>query len=84
MKNYTKNTSETMEISYYAERAIQDELDRESHANITIVIISYLAMFVYVALMLGGFYSPTKFLVGTNKFMKETLKFPNSYIYRHS
>lgn len=63
MKNYTKNTSETMEISYYAERAVQDELDRESHANITIVIISYLAMFVYVALVLGGFRSPSKFLL---------------------
>lgn len=52
-----------MKISFFAERGIEDEIDRESHANMSIVVISYLAMFIYVALMLGDFRQLSTFLV---------------------
>ncbi|KAF1744461.1 hypothetical protein MXB_4028 [Myxobolus squamalis] len=44
-----------IEISFSSERSIQDEIDRQSHAEIFTVSISYLVMFIYVALSLGKF-----------------------------
>lgn len=64
MKNWTEHDKpEYMEISYFSERSVEDEIERESHTNVSIVIISYLAMVAYVALMLGNFHCSSKFLV---------------------
>ncbi|XP_065212714.1 NPC intracellular cholesterol transporter 1 homolog 1b isoform X2 [Planococcus citri] len=64
MEDWIKNNkSEKMEISYFSERSVEDEIDRESHTNVLIVIFSYLAMFVYVALMLGNCRFNSKFLL---------------------
>lgn len=65
MKDWVKrNKSENMEISFFSERSVEDEIDRESHTNVLVVVFSYLAMFIYVALMLGNFRCNSKFLVG--------------------
>ncbi|XP_011865983.1 PREDICTED: Niemann-Pick C1 protein-like [Vollenhovia emeryi] len=45
--------SANMDVAWSTERSIQDELDRTSKAEVITVVISYLLMFVYVALALG-------------------------------
>lgn len=42
-----------MDVAYSTERSVQDELDRTSKAEVITMVISYLLMFVYVALALG-------------------------------
>lgn len=44
---------EFMEVAYTTEKSIQDELDRTSKAEVITMVISYLLMFVYIALALG-------------------------------
>ncbi|XP_053570950.1 NPC intracellular cholesterol transporter 1 [Bombina bombina] len=50
VKNYHH---QNLSISFSAERSIEDELNRESNSDVTTVIISYAAMFVYISLALG-------------------------------
>ncbi|EEB19581.1 Niemann-Pick C1 protein precursor, putative [Pediculus humanus corporis] len=47
------NKPKFMEIAFSAERSIQDEIERESHAEMLTVIISYLVMFLYITISLG-------------------------------
>lgn len=42
-----------MRISFMAQRSVQDGLSLEARQNIAAVLISYLVMFIYVALSLG-------------------------------
>lgn len=42
-----------MDIAWTTEKSIEDELDRTSKAEIITMVISYLVMFVYIALALG-------------------------------
>jgi len=44
-----------MTISFSTERSIQDELDRESQSDIITILLSYMAMFVYVTITLGRY-----------------------------
>ena len=44
-----------MTISFSTERSIQDELDRESQSDVKTILISYLAMFLYITLTLGKY-----------------------------
>jgi Niemann-Pick C1 protein len=46
-------TGPEIEVAYRAERSIQDELERQSHGDISTVIISYGIMFAYIAINLG-------------------------------
>ncbi|CAD7700022.1 unnamed protein product [Ostreobium quekettii] len=41
-------------LSFYSERSVQDELQRESGADVRTVAISYLVMFAYIALALSS------------------------------
>lgn len=50
MKTYQ---SEWFDVSYRAERSIEDEIERESNSDIKTVVISYLIMFFYIAIALG-------------------------------
>lgn len=52
LKNYS---NENMSISFSTERSIQDELDRESKSDISTILISYMAMFLYITLTLGKY-----------------------------
>ncbi|XP_026286782.1 NPC intracellular cholesterol transporter 1 isoform X2 [Frankliniella occidentalis] len=54
MKKYV-NTSmpEHFDISFNAERSIEDELDKESTSDVRTIIASYLIMFGYIAVSLG-------------------------------
>ena len=52
--NYLKAfSSDKMDIAYMAERSIEDGIDDMSAAEAYTVIISYIAMFVYILLALG-------------------------------
>lgn len=64
MDNYTKlHKPEFMDIAYRAERSIEDELRRESEGEIVTVVISYLIMFLYIAVNLGQINQFSRMLV---------------------
>ncbi|GIY70533.1 NPC intracellular cholesterol transporter 1 [Caerostris darwini] len=50
LKNYK---SENITVAFKAERSVEDELERGSHSDIVTVAISYIIMFVYIAVALG-------------------------------
>lgn len=52
MKNYT---NENLTIAFSAERSIEDEINRESGADMITIAVSYIIMFAYVAIFLGKF-----------------------------
>jgi Niemann-Pick C1 protein len=60
LKNYK---GEYINVAYTAERAITDEIDRESSTDILTIGLSYLFMFIYIALFLGHIRSLTTLLV---------------------
>jgi Niemann-Pick C1 protein len=64
LKDYVKsNKSELMDVAYRAERSIEDELKRESEGEIVTVVISYLIMFLYIAVNLGQINQFSRMLV---------------------
>ena len=44
-----------MDIAFYTERSTTDEVTRGSESDILTIAVSYLVMFVYVAVALGKF-----------------------------
>lgn len=54
-----------IDMSYSAERSIEDELDRSSHSDVLTVLISYMVMFVYIAIALGHFTKWKRLLVSS-------------------
>ncbi|XP_015603900.1 NPC intracellular cholesterol transporter 1 homolog 1b [Cephus cinctus] len=56
MEDWNANSRpDFMEIAYSSERSIEDELARTSEAEVITVVISYIVMFIYIALALGKF-----------------------------
>lgn len=54
MKNWTKVSKPSyMDVAYSSERSVEDELNRESHSDISTIVISYLVMFIYIVFTLG-------------------------------
>lgn len=54
MKNWVENNkSVNMNVAFTSERSIEDELKRESESDIITILVSYLIMFVYIAISLG-------------------------------
>jgi len=54
MKNWTVMSKPSfMDVAYYSERSVEDELDRESHSDVSTIAISYLVMFLYIVFTLG-------------------------------
>ncbi|EGC34908.1 hypothetical protein DICPUDRAFT_47976 [Dictyostelium purpureum] len=56
VQEYTQNKTSLFYITYNAQRSVQDELSRESEADIPTIIISYSVMFLYISLALGSYY----------------------------
>lgn len=63
-----------MDFAFSAERSIQDGLVEISEADASTVLISYIVMFVYIAIALGRISSLRFFWVRTN-FIIPSLKF---------
>ena len=55
-----ENENSDLRIFYMMERSVSDELEIESAQNVVVVVISYLAMFIYISMMMGEFPSITK------------------------
>lgn len=54
MKKWVNESKpEFMDVSFNAERSIEDELDKESTSDVRTIIVSYLIMFGYIAVSLG-------------------------------
>lgn len=54
MLSYIKNNqSNLMDIAFTSERSIQDELYRESQSDVSTILVSYIIMFIYIAISLG-------------------------------
>lgn len=64
MKNYW---DKDLDVAFMAERSIEDELERESHADIYTIFISYLVMFLYITFALGQINQCDRFMVGTTE-----------------
>jgi Niemann-Pick C1 protein len=60
---------EFMEIAYSAERSVEDEIARTSSSEMGTVAISYVVMFVYIAVALGRYTLSDRFLVETKIFL---------------
>ena len=74
MEKYVKERSnKDLIISFSAERAIQDELDRATNTDIITIFVSYMIMFLYITVALGQFKSCSRFLV-SKEFSKDCLK----------
>lgn len=43
-----------MDIAYFSERSIEDELMRESMGDLGTIAVSYILMFAYITLALGN------------------------------
>jgi len=54
-----------MSVAFSSERSIEDELNRQSQAEVLTVVISYVVMFVYIAVALGHFRSFKTILVSS-------------------
>ncbi|XP_043226344.1 NPC intracellular cholesterol transporter 1-like [Amphibalanus amphitrite] len=52
-----------MDIAYYTERSIEDEIARESETDTVTVLISYIIMFIYISIALGQYNSCSSLLV---------------------
>lgn len=67
MKNWTaKEKPDYMDVAFTSERSIEDELDRESQSDVITILVSYLIMFLYIAISLGQIRSCSRLLVSTN------------------
>ena len=63
MKNYTAQPHPDIEVAFSSERSIEDELDRESHSDVSTIVVSYIIMFGYIALALGQIRTCSRLLV---------------------
>ncbi|XP_050308286.1 NPC intracellular cholesterol transporter 1 homolog 1b-like [Anthonomus grandis grandis] len=63
MKKWDENRPSIMNVAYSAERSIQDEIERLSNSEMSTVIISYLVMFIYIAVSLGKVVKPRQILL---------------------
>lgn len=54
MQHYIKELKpDFIDVAFYSQRSIQDELERTSKSEISTIVISYLLMFLYLRLSLG-------------------------------
>ncbi|KAF4517183.1 hypothetical protein B566_EDAN005615 [Ephemera danica] len=63
MKNWTKTKPEWLEVAFTSERSIEDELERESKSDVSTIAVSYIIMFLYIALALGQIRTCERLLV---------------------
>ncbi|KAL5104238.1 NPC intracellular cholesterol transporter 1 [Taenia crassiceps] len=57
VREWKEAHSKEVVVSFSAERSVEDEIERQSNADVRTVIISYLVMLVYVSLFLGSYSS---------------------------
>ena len=55
IQSIMNDLNHTLHISYSTERSIQDEILRSQNQDVDIVVLSYIAMFIYISVALGRF-----------------------------
>ena len=55
MKEYQEKYKHVVDFAYNAERGIEDEIQRSSMGDVSIIGVSYLLMFLYITVALGNF-----------------------------
>ena len=63
LKEYNEREDKNLTVAYTSERSVEDEINRESNSDIITILVSYLLMFVYIAVALGQFNSCKRILV---------------------
>ena len=65
MKEWVAKEENTlyMDVAFTAERAIEDELNRETYMDIAIIALSYILMFCYITFSLGKITTLRRFMV---------------------
>ncbi|OCT86577.1 NPC1-like intracellular cholesterol transporter 1 [Xenopus laevis] len=63
IKEYKENPKSNLTFGYMAERSLEDEINRTTTEDIPIFTISYLVIFIYIALALGEYSSCRRVLV---------------------
>ncbi|XP_075063346.1 NPC1-like intracellular cholesterol transporter 1 [Mixophyes fleayi] len=63
LKEYRSNPNSKLTFAYMAERSLEDEISRTTTEDIPIFAISYLVIFLYIALALGEYSSCRRVLV---------------------
>lgn len=63
IKLLTNYNDINLKVTFYSERSIEDEIERQSHSDVITIAISYLVMFAYVAISLGRTTSLRSFLL---------------------
>ena len=62
--SYLKNfRDDDLEVAFMAQRSIEDEIERESNADIYTIVVSYLIMFLYITFALGQINQCDRFMV---------------------
>ena len=62
-----EENSKYMDVAFTAERAIEDELNRETYMDVAIIALSYILMFAYITFSLGRITTLRRFVVRTKK-----------------
>jgi len=63
MQNWTATMPDWVDVAFTSERSIEDELERGSKSDISTIIVSYVIMFMYIALALGQMKTCDRLLV---------------------
>eukprot|EP00744_Colponema_vietnamica_P003701 GILI01005628.1.p1 GENE.GILI01005628.1~~GILI01005628.1.p1 ORF type:complete len:950 (-),score=322.34 GILI01005628.1:302-3151(-) len=66
LDEFNEQNSNLLRVDFMAQRSIEDELMEENMQNAFVIVVSYGAMFVYIAVALGSFPHPirSRFLLG--------------------
>ncbi|XP_028655809.2 NPC1-like intracellular cholesterol transporter 1 [Erpetoichthys calabaricus] len=63
IQEYQKNPSTNFTLAYMAERSLEDEINRTTAEDIPVFMISYIVIFIYIALALGEYSSCKRVLI---------------------
>lgn len=63
LKNWENTTAANLSLAFSSENSIQDEINESSKSNVITILLSYLLMFLYIAVGLGQFKSMSRILV---------------------
>ncbi|CAH8648900.1 unnamed protein product [Dicrocoelium dendriticum] len=63
LRRWAKENADLATISYQAERSVEDEINRQSEADVSTVVISYIVMFIYVSIFVAYYRSCRTILV---------------------
>ncbi|XP_001379744.3 NPC1-like intracellular cholesterol transporter 1 [Monodelphis domestica] len=63
MRDFQKRTAGTFDVTFMAERSLEDEINRTTAEDLPVFAISYAIVFLYISLALGRYSSRSRLLV---------------------